>query len=94
MTVWTKSATPTNAEAKIEKADAGASDPGEAAFYKALERDRTLMADSSVTSSTLKADAEMLLAIQTGDVTALKKVLEHAVDPNTFDPDRFASSPV
>jgi beta-lactamase regulating signal transducer with metallopeptidase domain len=66
----------------------------ESLFYQSLERDHDLVADSSVTSSTLAADAQMLLAIQMGDVPALKKVLEHAVDPNTFDPDRFNSCPV
>jgi beta-lactamase regulating signal transducer with metallopeptidase domain len=66
----------------------------EAAFDQALEKDRTLVADARITSSTLAADAQMLLAIQKGDVAALKSVLEHAVDPNTFDPERFHSSPV
>lgn len=66
----------------------------EAAFYQALKQDRTLEADTSINSSTHEADAQMLLAIQKGDVAAVKKVLEHAVDPNTFDPDRFFSCPV
>jgi beta-lactamase regulating signal transducer with metallopeptidase domain len=78
----------------VRKGDAGTSATDEAAFNQALEKDRTMIADPSVNSSTLKADAQMLLAIQKGDVAALKKVVEHAVDPNTFDPDRFDSSPV
>ncbi len=53
-----------------------------------------MIADPRVKSSTLAADAQMLLAIQKGDVATLKNVLEHAVDPNTFDPDRFDSNPV
>ena len=76
--------------ASLANSDAG----DESYFYDTLKRDRTLIADSRVHASTLEADVEMLLAIQKGDVAALKKVLEHAVDPNTFDPDRFASSPV
>jgi ankyrin repeat protein len=86
---------PTNApDSTSAKTGAGSNAPEEDAFYKALERDHTGVTDSSVKSSTLEADAQMLLAIQKGDVVALKKVLEHAVDPNTFDPDRFFSCPV
>ncbi len=54
-------------------------DPSEALFHQALEKDRTFVADSRVKSSTLEANAQMLLAIQKGDVAALKKILEHGV---------------
>ncbi len=62
-------------------------------FDETLKRDRTSFADSSVHTSTLQADAAMLLAIQKGDAAALRRILEHAVDPHTFDPDRFGSTP-
>jgi hypothetical protein len=77
----------TDATPKADAAD-------ETYFYKALEWDRKVGAAPSIVNSTLEADARMLLAIQAGDVAALKKVLEHAVDPNTFDPDTFRGCPV
>jgi beta-lactamase regulating signal transducer with metallopeptidase domain len=55
-------------------------------FDHILNRDHVMVADSTVISSTLQADAKMLLAVQKGDVSALREVLEHGVDPNTFDP--------
>ena len=89
-----------NADTKPPMLQVAPENPGytgdaiEAAFYQALERDRTMVVDPSVNSSTLAADAQMLLAIQKGDVSTLKQILEHAVNPDTFDPDRFNSCPV
>ncbi len=70
-----------------------ADDTDQRSFDEILKNDRGSFADSSVHTSTLQADAAMLLAIQKGDVAALKRILEHAVDPHTFDPDRFGSTP-
>ena len=78
----------------VQPPDQQAKADNETAFHRALENDRLYVADSTVKTSTLEADARMLIAIQKGDVPALKEVLEHAVEPNTFDPDRFGSNPV
>jgi bla regulator protein BlaR1 len=90
----TSKAVPAQLSASAANPSPPADGADESLFYEALQRDRTLIADPRVHSSTLAADAEMLLAIQKGDVAGLKKVLEHAVDPNAFDPDRFDSTPL
>jgi beta-lactamase regulating signal transducer with metallopeptidase domain/ankyrin repeat protein len=104
--VWPQQQSPTDASATIQNVSdtndiATAPPPAsttdgvdETYFDDALKKDRLLIADSRVHSSTLQIDAQMLRAIKSGDVATLKNVLEHAVDPNTFDPDRFGNTPL
>lgn len=63
-------------------------------FYLGLRLDGMTFLDSRVHTSSLESDAQMLVAIQQGDVVSLKDVLEHGVAPTQFDPDRIGHNPV